>query len=113
MKTTLGYSTAKILGHVHSQYGRSPDSVLTSTVLNIAIPTNATQVRYLLGLVLYEVHPRMGIISCLSNLTSKGVDVKETWDSATHGVALSEIKPLTTIPCLVPTNPVVIMLVDT
>ena len=105
MKTTLGYSTAKILGHVHSQYGRSPDSVLTSTVLDIAIYTDATQVRHLLGLVLYEVHSRMGIISCLSNLTSKGVDAKEAWDPATHSVALSEIKPLITISCLVPTNP--------
>ena len=94
-KTTLGYSTAKFLGHIHSQYGRSPDPALVSAVLDIAIPTEATHVRHLLGLVQYNmeyIRGGMGIIACLSNLTLKGVNVKEAWDPDTHGKAFNEIK---------------------
>jgi hypothetical protein len=54
-KTTLGYSSAKFLGHIHSQHGRSLDPALVSAVLDIAIPTETTQVRHLLGLVQYNM----------------------------------------------------------
>jgi hypothetical protein len=48
----------------------------------------------------------MGIISCLSDLTLKGVNVKEAWDPQTHGVAFEEIKyALMHAPCLIPIDP--------
>jgi hypothetical protein len=48
----------------------------------------------------------MGIISCLSELTLKGVNVKEAWDPQTHGVAFEEIKyALTHAPCLISIDP--------
>jgi hypothetical protein len=109
LKTTLGYSSAKFFGHIHSQHGRSPDPALVSAVLDIAIPTETTQGRHLLGLVQYNmeyIRGGMGIISCLSDLTLKGVNVKEAWNPLTHGVALEEIKyALTTAPCLIPIDP--------
>jgi hypothetical protein len=108
-KTTLGYASAKFLGHIHSQHGRSPDPALVSAVLDIATPTEVTHVRHLLGLVQYNmeyIRGGMGIISCLSDLTLKGVNVEEAWNPETHGVALNEIKhALTTAPCLIPIDP--------
>jgi hypothetical protein len=108
-KTTLGYSSAKFLGHIHSQHGRSPDPALVSAVLDIATPTETTHVRQLLGLVQYNmeyIRGGMGILSCLSDLTLKGVNVKEAWNPDTHGVAFEEIKrALTTAPCLIPIDP--------
>jgi hypothetical protein len=45
----------------------------------------------------------MGIISCLSDLVLKGVNVKEAWNPQTHGIAFDEIEyALTHAPCLIP-----------
>ena len=108
-KTTLGYASAKFLGHIHSQHGRSPDPALVSAVLDIAVPTDATQVKHIIGLVIYNseyIRGCMGMIATLTELTLKGVNVVETWDPEIHGKALDKIKhALTTAPCLIPIDP--------
>jgi hypothetical protein len=108
-KTSLGYSTAKFLGHIYSQQGRTPDPALVSAVLDLAVPTTLTQLKSFIGLVLYNIDYMRGgngMLAPLNDLTQKGKDVERDWDTAVHGIAFNEIKhALTTAPCLIPIDP--------
>ena len=50
-KSYLGYDQMKSLGHIISEYGRSPDPKLVTKLLDIAPPKDITGVRAFLGLL--------------------------------------------------------------
>ena len=85
-KSYLGYDQMKSLGHIISEYGRSPDPKLVTKLLDIAPPKDITGVRAFLGLLNFnrEYIPNLNsIIGLIQDLTCKSdLSVEQRWTSA-------------------------------
>jgi hypothetical protein len=102
-KTHLNYPTMKILGHVITKDGRCADPGIIKAITDLAIPTNTSEVRSLLGLAQVAREYMAGLsdlIAPLQFLTRKGIDVPTSWTDE-HTAAFNNLKKvLTTLPVL-------------
>ena len=108
-KSHFLYPSVRILGHIYSEHGRTPDPSLVKAVLDLAPPQDVKGVRHLLGLAVFnrEYIPHYSeITKPLQDLTKNGVDVAADWSPEVHGKALQALKhALTTAPCLLTVDP--------
>jgi hypothetical protein len=108
-KSHFLYPSVRILGHIYSEHGRTPDPSLVKAVLDLAPPQDVKGVRYLLGLAVFnrEYIPHYSEITRpLQDLMKNGVDVAADWTAEVHGKALQALKhALTTAPCLLTIDP--------
>jgi hypothetical protein len=106
-KTRLGFSSTKFLGDIYTPMGRLPDPARIESILNMdGRPRTQKEVRHIVGLLVWNIEfiPNgMGILSNLTDLIRKDVDVVATWNDEIHGTAINQLKAaLSTAPCLKP-----------
>jgi hypothetical protein len=103
-KSHFLYPTAKVLGSIMSEYGRTPSTNHIEAILQMAPPRTQAEVRHILGLVNFnrEYLPNAkSYLAAFEDLLRTGVDVVEQWSKEIHGVAFESLKlALTSAPCL-------------
>ena len=75
-KSVFGADTVEYLGHLVSSYGLHPTQAKVAAILNLAAPTNVSELRSVLGLLNYYREYCIGfstIAQPLNNLLGKGV----------------------------------------
>jgi len=106
-KTRLGFSSCKFLGHIYTPMGRLPDPTRVECILAMDTkPRTTKEVRHIVGLLVWNIEyiPNgMAILSHLTDLVRKDVDVVAAWKPEIHGVAIEKLKAgLVSAPCLKP-----------
>jgi hypothetical protein len=84
------YSSVRILGHIFSEHGRTPDPSLVKVVLDLAPPKDLHGVRQFLGLTVFNreyIPYYVELTKPLQDLTKKGVDIVADWNFDVHGRA--------------------------
>ena len=102
----LNCRSLRVFGHIVCAEGRCPDPTSVASIMNIAPPSNITDVKSICGLANVDTMYRdllSRILEPIQQLQKKGTDVKTEWDPEVHGVALTKLKQaLTTAPILLP-----------
>ena len=106
-KTRIGYSSTKFLGDIYTSDGRLPDPSRVESILRMeGRPKTLKQVRHIVGLLVWNIEfiPNgMGILSYLTDLMRKDVDIATEWREEVHGKAILQLKAaLASPPCLKP-----------
>jgi len=106
-KTRIGYSSTKFLGDIYTLTGRLPDPSRVECILRMdRKPRTLKEVRHIVGLLVWNIEfiPNgMGILSYLTDLMRKGVDIAAEWKEDVHGKAIDKLKAaLASAPCLKP-----------
>ena len=103
-KSHFLYPSAKILGHIMSEYGRTPDPEKIKPIMEMAPPRNISELRSLLGLINVNkdyLPLCKNYLGPLEELLKKDADVANDWRPEYHGKAFEETKlALTSAPCL-------------
>ena len=106
-KTRIGYSSTKFLGDIYTSAGRLPDPARVESILRMeGRPKTLKEVRHIVGLLVWNIEfiPNgMGILSYLTDLMRKDVDIAAEWKEEVHGKAILQLKAaLASPPCLRP-----------
>ena len=106
-KTKLGFSTCKFLGHIYTPWGRLPDPSKVEAILKInERPVTPTEVRHIVGLIIWNIEylPNgMSLLSHLTDLVKKDADIINLWSDDVHGKVMEQLKAgLISAPCLKP-----------
>ena len=106
-KTKIGFSTCRFLGHIYTPMGRLPDPARVECIINMDTkPKTQKEVRHIVGLLVWNIEyiPNgMAILSNLTDLIRKDVDVESAWKEEVHGRAIDQLKAaLVSAPCLKP-----------
>ena len=106
-KTRIGYSSTKFLGDIYTSEGRLPDPSRVESILKMnKRPKNLKEVRHIVGLLVWNIEfiPNgMGLLSYLTDLMRKDVDIVASWKDEIHGKAIDQLKAaLSSAPCLKP-----------
>jgi hypothetical protein len=106
-KTRIGYSSTKFLGDIYTSLGRLPDPARVESILRMeGRPKTLKEVRHIVGLLVWNIEfiPNgMGILSYLTDLMRKDVDIASEWKEEVHGKAITQLKAaLASPPCLRP-----------
>ena len=107
-KTHFNHDKMKILGHVMSSAGREADPSLIRAITDLAVPTDITGVRSVLGLLQVAREYVNGLaahIAPLQALTKKGVNIKASWNSECQACFDNIKRILTTLPVLMIPDP--------
>jgi hypothetical protein len=98
------YPSAKVLGHIMSEFGRTPAPDRIQPILDMAEPKTLADLRSFLGLINFNreyLYNAKRFLGPLEELLKKDKDVARDWKPEIHGVAFKEAKiALTTAPCL-------------
>ncbi len=95
IKTHINYMTQRILGHVVSRQGRTPDSSTVEAITALQRPRTLRDAQSIVGLFQYarEYIPCMAtIMEPIQALCRKGVDINRVWKQDPHGVAFETLK---------------------
>ena len=106
-KTKIGFSTCRFLGHIYTPMGRLPDPARVECIISMDTkPKTQKEVRHIVGLLVWNIEyiPNgMAILSNLTDLIRKDVDVESAWKEEVHGRAIDQLKAaLVSAPCLKP-----------
>jgi transposase InsO family protein len=97
------YPSAKILGQIMSEFGRTPSPESIQPILDMAPPRNIGDLRSLLGLINFNLDylpMAKNFLGPLQELLKKDADVARDWNES-HDIAFEQAKQaLTSAPCL-------------
>ena len=103
-KSHFLYPSAKILGHIMSEYGRTTDPEKVKPIMEMIPPRNIAELRSILGLINVNkdyLPMNKNYLGPLEELLKKDADVVKDWRPEYHGKAFQEMKlALTSAPCL-------------
>ena len=103
-KSHFLYPSAKILGHIMSEYGRTPDPEKVQPIMDMIPPRSVAELRSILGLINVNkdyLPLNKNYLGPLEELLKKDADVVQDWRPEYHGKAFQEAKlALTSAPCL-------------
>jgi RNase H-like domain found in reverse transcriptase/Reverse transcriptase (RNA-dependent DNA polymerase)/Integrase zinc binding domain/Integrase core domain len=97
------YPSAKILGHIMSEFGRTPSPESIQPILDMAPPRSIGDLRSFLGLINFNIDylpMAKNFLGPLQELLKKDADVARDWNE-NHDQAFQQAKlALTSAPCL-------------
>jgi RNase H-like domain found in reverse transcriptase len=102
------YPTAKVLGSIISEYGRTPSTGNIQAILEMTPPRTQAEVRHILGLVNFNreyLPDAKEYLAVFEDLLKLGTDVAEEW-SKRHDQAFDALK-------LAPTSALCLLAIDT
>lgn len=97
------YPTAKVLGHILSEFGRTPSSGHVQAIIEMAPPRSQTEVRAFLGLLNFNreyLSNYKNYVAILDDLLRLGVNVEEAWTEEHEASYRSAKLALSNAPCL-------------
>jgi len=103
-KSKMNYDKLRILGHVITTTGRTPDPKKVQAIVDLDYPKTPSEAKSFLGMVGYHrqyIHRMADLCAPIFDVSAPDADIVGDWDDNVHGRAIREIKhQLSTAPML-------------